>query len=465
MTLIQKLAAVVGQQNVFSAPDERYAYSYDATFRRHRPDVVVRPANTEEVAGILRLAWETETPVVPRGAGTGLSGGSVPVRGGIALDLTRMNRILEINTDDLLAVVEPGVVTDDFARAVAEKGFFFPPDPSSSKSSTIGGNLAENAGGSRAFKYGVIRDYTLGLEVVLADGRVIHTGGRTIKNVSGYDLTRLFVGSEGTLGVITQAVLRFIPPPEATRTLLTFFPRLDDAARTVSAIIARGITPAALEFMDDQSIRVVEEYLHLGLPLDVEALLLVEVDGPAAVLAQQIAEIAALCREMGSRELRVASTAKEAENLWKARKSISPAVARIKPTKISEDATVPRSRIPEMVRRLKEIAARYDLKMVIFGHAGDGNLHPNIMCDERDADEMRRVEQAVAEIFQAALELGGTLSGEHGIGFMKAPFMPREHGENGLWAMRSIKQALDPRGILNPGKIFPAAQDTKVILP
>lgn len=453
--LIDALTRVVGSAQVFSRLDDRALYAYDATIRRSIPDLVVRPKTTQEVSDILKIAYQQHIPVVPRGSSTGLSGGAVPLQGGIAMDLTRMNRIIEINTEDLYAIVEAGVNVEHFATRVLEHGLLFPPDPSSARAATMGGSLAENAGGPHAFKYGVFRDYTLGLTVVLADGRIVRTGGKTVKNVSGYDMTRLFVGSEGTLGVITEAVMKLIPRPEAKRTLLTVYDSLDQATETVSRIIADGMQPAALEFIDDSSIRVVEEYLHLGLPLDAAALLLIEVDGPEIVVDNQVDTIANVCKMYGARNIQIAKTDSEAQLLWKARKSISSAVARIKPSKISEDATVPRSQIPEMVRNLKQIAQKYAVDLVIFGHIGDGNLHPNIMCDERNEEEMGRVWQAVAEIFDVTLKLGGTLTGEHGVGYMKAPFMTWEHGENGVHTMSLVKKALDPSNILNPGKIFP----------
>lgn len=453
--MINQLEAVVGPAHCLATVEDRALYGYDATIRRALPDLVVRPASTDEVAAVLAICSRFRIPVVARGSATGLSGGSVPLGGGVALDMTRMNRIEDIRPEDLYAVVEAGVTVERFQAAVSAVGLMFPPDPGSARAATMGGSLAENAGGPRAFKYGVFRDYTLGLTAVLADGRIIQTGGRTVKNVSGYDMTRLFVGSEGTLGVITRAIMRLIPAPEARRTLLCDFLRLEDAAETVSRIIAAGMRPAALEFMDDASVKVVEQFLHLGLPTDAAALLLIEVDGPTVLVDREAEAVAALCRAMGARSVQVARTAADAEELWKARKAISSAVARIKPSKVSEDATVPRSRIPDMVRALKRIGAEYGVDLVIFGHAGDGNLHPNIMCDERDPEEMERVWQAVAEIFAVTLELGGTLTGEHGIGYMKAPFLEWEHGEAGVAAMRAVKDAFDPLHILNPGKIFP----------
>lgn len=454
-SITRSLKTIVGHDHVLVHPHERALYAYDATLRRSLPDMVVRPFSTEQVSQVMALAYQHQMPVYPRGSATGLSGGSVPLHGGLVIDLTRMNQILEMNTEDLYARVQPGVVVETFFQEVAKSDLFFPPDPSSARAATMGGSLAENAGGPHAFKYGVFRDYTLGLTVVLADGTVIQTGGKTVKNVSGYDLTHLLVGSEGTLGIITEATMKLIPKPEAKRTILAVYDSLDDATKTVSRIISAGMQPAALEFIDDASIRVVESFLHLGLPLDAAALLLIEVDGPETIVMAQAQVIADFCIQHGARDIQLAHNEKEAQLLWKARKSISSAVARIKPSKVAEDATVPRSQIPEMVRRLKAISQKYGVDLVIFGHIGDGNLHPNIMCDERNPEEMERVWQAVAEIFAVTLELGGTLTGEHGVGYMKAPFLEWEHGPSGVRIMETIKDALDPLHILNPGKIFP----------
>ena len=452
---LRALIQVVGPKEVLVDIEERSLHGYDATIHRYVPDAVVRPGNGQEVSEVLKVCHKAKIPVVPRGAATGLSGGALPVLGGIVLDVSRLDNIVEINVDDLYAVVEAGVKVERFAQAVSQHGLLFPPDPSSARASTMGGGVAENAGGPHAFKYGVFRDYVLGLTAVKMDGTIIRTGGKTVKNVSGYDLTRLLVGSEGTLAVVIDATVRLIPQPPAKRTILTVYDRLEDAATSVSRIIAAGMQPAALEFIDDASMRVVEAYLHLGLPLDAEALLLIEVDGSVAEVTRQAQEITALCTSMNARSVKLAESGAEAAQLWKARKSISSAVARIKPSKVSEDATVPRSQIPTMVRRLKEIGTKYGVDLVVFGHAGDGNLHPNIMCDENDQNEMERVWQAVAEIFAVTLELGGTLTGEHGVGTMKAPFMRWEHKDEGLAVMRAIKDAWDPDHLLNPGKLFP----------
>jgi glycolate oxidase len=429
-------------------------YGYDGTPNASVPEMVARPATTEEIQAIVRLADKHLFPIIPRGAGTGLSGGSLPVNNGLVLDMTRMNRILEIDEENLVAVVEPGVVTFSIQQEVERRGLFYPPDPASLKTSTIGGNVAECAGGPRAFKYGVTRDYVMGLDVVTPQGNLVKTGGKTVKSVTGYDLTRLYTGSEGTLGIITKIYLRLIPKPQSIRTMMAIYSQIDDAAWTVTMIVKRGIIPVTLELMDDRTIQCVENYLHLGLPVDAGAILIIEVDGVRELVEGQSGQIVELCHEGGAREVRVAANEQERDEIWAARRAVSAAVVQIKPTKISEDISVPRSQIPNMVRKLREIADRYGLDLVIFGHAGDGNLHPNILCDQRDSEEMGRVEKAVGELFQAAVELGGTLSGEHGIGTMKAPYLKLETGEAGYAVMLALKRALDPNNILNPGKIF-----------
>lgn len=446
---------ISGKKRIMDDITDRHSYSYDASFGSYVPDLVIQPVSTREVAGIVKLANEFSIPLYPRGRGTSLSGGPLPIKGGIVLDFSKWNQTLEVYPDDLIAVVSPGVITSEINKAAELYGLMYPPDPSSSHVSTIGGNLAENAGGPRGLKYGVTKDYVIGLEVVTPEGEVIRTGGRTVKNVTGFDLTKLIVGSEGTLGIITEATLRLIPKPPATRTLMAVFDDIVDSGRAISKILRSGILPSKMELMDQESIIAVEEYEPLGLPTDVEAILLIEVDGHPDALESEILKVEETCLETGARSVKAARSKKEEEELWKARKLVSPAIVRIKPTKISEDATVPRSKIPEMFRRLKEIKDKYNIHLVVFGHAGDGNLHPNIIADQRDKEEMLRVEKAVEEIFTAAIELGGTLSGEHGIGVMKAPFMEMELGATGLGMMQRIKQAWDPNNILNPGKIFP----------
>jgi len=455
-SLLTHLEKIVGKDGVLSTPEDLAVYGYDATFAEHCPDVVVLPRTTEQVSRVVQLAAQEHIPVVTRGMGSGMAAASVPFEGGITLAMTRMNRILEIDEVNATTHVESGVITADLQTAVEKRGLFYPPDPSSIKHSTIGGNIACNAGGPRCLKYGVTGDYVLGLTVVLADGRVLHTGGKCIKDVVGYDLTALFTGSEGTLGVITEALLRLVAKPVAARTALAEFPSLEDASRTVNAILAAGIVPATLELIDETAMICIEEAMHLGLPLDVEAILLIETDGSDEVaVLREIEEIEVICRECGARKVKVARDESERSKLWQARRSVSPALARKAPNKLGEDITVPRGAIPEAIRRIKAISARYGLPIVIFGHAGDGNLHPNILFDKRDPEQWQKVEQMVAEEFAVALELGGTLSGEHGVGALKRLYIEQAQGPVAIEMQKRIKAALDPVNILNPGKIFP----------
>jgi len=454
--MIEKLRTVLDPSRILTSLEDRIAYSYDGTFAQSLPDVVVLPESTEEVAAVLRVAAEQRVPVVPRGMGSGLAAASVPFEGGIVLSLTRMNRILELDTENRTVRVEAGIVTAHLQAEVEKYGLFYPPDPSSNAHSTIGGNIACNAGGPRCLKYGVTGDYVLGLTVVLPDGRILCTGGKAIKNVVGYDLTSLFVGSEGTLGVITEALLRLVTRPRYVRTARAEFPSLDDASRTVNAILAAGIVPATLELMDETAIACIEEAMHLGLPLDVEAMLIIEADGADEEAVQREIEAAAhICHENGARRVNVARDDQERAALWKARRSVSPSLARKAPNKLGEDITVPRSAIPEAIRRIKGISARHGLPIVIFGHAGDGNLHPNILFDRRDPQQWAKVEVIAGEIFGVALELGGTLSGEHGVGVLKRPYIERALGPISIDVQRRIKQALDPLNVMNPGKVLP----------
>lgn len=455
-SLVTQLQKIVGRDGILSTPEDLAVYSYDATFAEHRPDIVVLPCTTEQVSQVVMLASQARIPVVTRGMGSGMAAASVPFEGGITLAMTRMNHILEIDETNATAHVESGVITADLQAAVEKIGLFYPPDPSSIKHSTIGGNIACNAGGPRCLKYGVTGDYVLGLTIVLADGRVLRTGGKCIKDVVGYDLTALFTGSEGTLGVITEALLRLVAKPKVARTALAEFPSLEDASRTVNSILAAGIVPATLELMDETAITCIEEAMSLGLPLDVEAILLIETDGSdeTAVL-REIEAIEAICKENGVRQVKVARDESERSKLWQARRSVSPALARKAPNKLGEDITVPRRAIPEAIRRIKAIGAKYGLPIVIFGHAGDGNLHPNILFDKRDPAQWAKVEGMVAEEFATALELGGTLSGEHGVGALKRPYMEQAQGPVAIEIQKRIKAALDQVNILNPGKIFP----------
>lgn len=457
--VLRELQTIVGPDNVLSEEADLIAYSIDGTWIERRPLAVVLPASAAEVSAILKLANRERLVVTPRGSASGLSGGSVPLGGGIALAMTRMNHILEIDSVNMVAVVEPGVITATLQAAVEEVGLFYPPDPSSLSVSAIGGNVAENAGGARCLKYGVTADYVMGLQVVLPTGEIIRTGGRMVKNVTGYNLRQLFTGAEGTLGVITEITLKLLPLPAYRLTTLAVFDRLEDAATTVTGVMSSGILPASVELMDAITIQCVEDLLHLGLPTDAEALLLFAFDGNYEQIVQSEMEmVSALCQSNGARSIQVAHSPQESEQLWKARRSVSPALARRKPNKLGEDVSVPRSAVPEMTRQVRAIAARYDLLIPVFGHAGDGNLHPNILCDRRDPAEMQRVRSAAAEIFAAAIALGGTLSGEHGIGLLKKEFMEQDLGHDAVEAMKKIKLALDPHNILNPGKIFPTGQ-------
>ena len=451
------LEGLLGPEWFSTRPEDLVLYGTDATNRpEYRPEAVARPGRTEEVAGLIRAAGKYGFPVIPRGAGSGLTGGALPVAGGLVCVMTRFNRIIEIDPDNLTAVVEPGVVTADFQAAVEEMGLFYPPDPASREFSTLGGNAAENAGGTRAVKYGVTRDYVLGLEAVLGTGQVIETGVRTAKGVVGYDLTRLLVGSEGTLGVITRLILRLRPRPEAKETVTAYFADLSSAARTVAALTSARVIPATLEFMDQASINCVEDYLGAGLDRTAGSLLLIETDGPPDQALAEARVAAGLCLENGAREVRRAETQAEAEAMWQARRAVSPALFRVASGKLNEDIVVPRSRIPEMIERLEDTGRRHGLKVISFGHAGDGNIHVNVMYDLDDQDQTARAEAALKEIFSATLILGGTISGEHGVGTTKREFIGLEVKSEALDLMRRIKAAFDPQGIMNPGKIFPS---------
>ena len=453
--IINELKSIVGEQYVLTSPEDLVAYSYDATFTSARPNLVVLPDSTQEVSEVLKVANRELIPVVPRGMGTGLAAGSIPFGGGIVLPLTRMDRLLEIDHDNMMATAEAGIITSELADAVAREGYFYPPDPTSDHYSTLGGNVACDAGGARCLKYGITGDYVMALEAVLADGRVMRVGGKATKNVTGYDLVRLLVGSEGTLAIITEVTVRFIAAPQTERIAQAIFPRLTDAGRAINGVLASGANPSMIEIMDETAIKSVEEYLHMGLPLDVEAILLIQTDGDEADAVRGIEIAAEICRQNGASEVRVAATPEESEEMWKARGSISGSLGRIRPNKLGEDITVPHSAIPEMIARIKAISAKWDLPIVIFGHAGDGNLHPNILFDKHDPEEYGRVEQAVGDLFRAAVEVGGSLSGEHGVGVLKRPYLEMAMGSVAVEMQRRIKQAWDPNNILNPGKIFP----------
>jgi glycolate oxidase len=453
--LVAELKSIVGDENVLTSPEELLCYSYDSTVLQHLPQLVVLPRTTEEVAATVGSAKRERLPIVPRGAGTNLAGGTIPIHGGIVLSLTRMIDILEIDTVNMVAVVQPGVVTGKLQAEVAKRGLYYPPDPASLKATTIGGNVGMDAGGPHALKYGVTSDYVMGLEVVLASAQVIRTGGKAIKNVTGYNLTQLFVGSEGTLGVITEATLRLVPQPESSGSVLAAFSDLDDAATMVNRILQAGVTPAVIEIMDQMTVQTVDDYLQGGLPREAAALLLIQVDGVPAAVEQELNIVARLCRENKATMVEVASTPEAEVVLWKARQSISPSLTRVRPNKLGEDISVPREAIPEVVRRIQQISRERGLPIVIFGHISDGNLHPNILFDQADPEEMERVEAASGDIFEVATAVGGTLSGEHGIGLLKQKYLSLDLPQETVEVMRAIKQALDPHNIMNPGKIFP----------
>ena len=450
----KKIEAIVGAAHCLGKKEDLVCYSYDATSISYMPEAVAFPKDARQISDILKLANDQGFCVTPRGHGTGMTGGSLPVKGGLCLVMTRLGQILNIDVDNLTADVEPGVVTGRLHEAVEKKNLFYPPDPASSDFSTIGGNLGECAGGPRAVKYGVTRDYVLGLEVVLPTGEIIKTGVQTAKGVVAYDLTRLFVGSEGTLGVITRATLKLLPLPETIRTMNVTFKTMEDAAETVSEIIRRGIIPRTIEFIDNASIRCAEQHIQAGLPIDAGAMLIIETDGKQQEADQAIDELKALCISRGCDSVNVAKTDHEAKELWRARKAISPALFRYGPHKINEDIVVPRSKIPDMIRKINQLQAETGLTMASFGHAGDGNIHFNIMLDKNDKAILKKAEQAVDIIFDYTLALGGTISGEHGVGITKAPYLSKEIGQKEQEVMKNIKKLFDPNMILNPGKIF-----------
>jgi glycolate oxidase len=452
---VSALASIVGSGSVLVEPEDLIPYSFDGTAAlKQRPEAVVFPRTTGQVAGCVRLAASGRIPIVTRGSGTGLSGGSVPVPGSLVLCLAHMDAILEVDPRNLTLRAQPGAVTMRIDEAAARHGLFYPPDPGSMRISTIGGNVAENSGGLRGLKYGVTRDYVMGLEVVLADGRVVRFGNQCVKDVAGYSLKDLFIGSEGTLGIITEVLLKLVPRPAARQTMLALYDRIEDAAETVSAIVAARIIPCTLEFLDQVTAISVEDYARVGLPTDCAAVLLMETDGHPAVVADEAAQMESLARIHGARGVRAARDDAEALQLAAARRNAFSALARQRPTTILEDVTVPRSALATMVRFIAETAAGYGLQIGTFGHMGDGNLHPTFLADERDADEMRRVHQALDAIVTRTLELGGTITGEHGVGLAKKPWLRQQFGDASLDLMRQIKATVDPHRLLNPGKIF-----------
>ncbi len=455
-SVLHELEGIVEPGRLLTDPADLVCYSFDASGLEATPGAVVLPTTTEQVAAVAALASEHCIPLFPRGAGSGTAGGSIPEVPGIAVVLTGMNRILDINTGNLTATVEPGVITGVLQKTVSKHGLFYPPDPASLSFCTIGGNVNTGAGGARAVKYGVTRDYVTSLEVVLASGQVINTGHDTAKGVAGYDLTRLIVGSEGTLGIITRITLRLIPQPESVGTVLILFPHAAAACHAVKSFFENRILPRCAEFLDDMSIRCVKDMLPVQVDQDCTAILLVEVDGPAASISSRLDVVQQCCMKSGAIRTMVAENHDEAAAMWKARRSLSPAIRRLGYSgKVSEDICVPRHKLPEAVKRLDEIAARHSILILAFGHAGDGNLHVNLLFDRDRANEVKDMEKAVTEIMETAVRLGGTISGEHGIGLAKKEFMELDAGRTQLELMRGIKKVFDPAGIMNPGKVLP----------
>lgn len=452
--VIEKIIDIVGKEHVSTAMADQITHSYDATQEQHLPDVVVYARTTDEVSRIVKLANTHKIPVIPRGAGSGFTGGTLPIHGGIILVLTRMDTILDIDTENLTAEVEPGVVTAELQRQVEKLGLFYPPDPASKDFSTLGGNVAECAGGPRCVKYGVTKDYILGLEVVSPTGDVIRTGGKTLKNVVGYDLTKLFVGSEGTLGIVTKITIKLLPKPAAKKTMLVQFETIDGAAQSVSAIIGAKIIPTTLEFMDAATIDCIRDKSDIPIHEKCRAMLIIEVDGDVGVIDQQSEQILAIIKAYGIVETKIAVTDQESEEIWGVRRVVSPSLKKVNPDKFNEDIVVPRSKVPDMIRALEKISTEYNVPIVNFGHAGDGNIHVNVMVDLKEKGMATKIEKVMDEIFAAAVNLRGSISGEHGIGTSKAKYLDMELGLETIAYMQRIKAALDPHNILNPGKIF-----------
>ncbi len=452
--VLQSLKAIVGKDNVYTDKSDKITHSYDATQKSYLPDVVVYVESATQVSEIVKIANTHLIPVLARGAGSGFTGGSLPVRGGIVLVLTKMDRILDIDTENLIAVVEPGVVTSELQRKVEKLGLFYPPDPASKDFCTLGGNVAECAGGPRCVKYGVTKDYILGLEVVTATGEIIRTGGKTLKNVVGYDLTKLFVGSEGTLGIVTEIVLKLLPKPEAKKTMLVQFETIHGAARGVAEIVRAKIIPTTLEFLDAATIGCIRDISPIPLLKECKAILIIEVDGDREVIERQAVKILNVIQPLGVLDTQVASTADESEEIWKVRRNVSSSLRKVNPDKFNEDIVVPRSKVPDMITALEGLAEKYGVPIVNFGHAGDGNIHVNIMVDLAEEGMAETVKKVMDEVFRAALALEGSISGEHGIGTSKMNYLGMEVDSATVGYMQRIKSAFDPKNILNPGKIF-----------
>lgn len=455
--IIEDLSKIVGKQNVLYSETNLLLYGYDASLFRSKPDCIVLPGSTEEVSQIVKFAHKERIPITARGSGTNLSGGTIPTKGGMVIHFSRMNRILEIDLKNQRVIVEPGLFTLTLKNNLARYGYVYQPDPASERVSTFGGNFGENSGGPHCLKYGVTTNHILGAEVVLYNGEVIWVGGKALDQ-PGYDLTGLLVGSEGTLGIATKLVLRIVPKPEAVKTMLAIYNSLEDAGKTVSAIIAEGIVPATLEMLDRMTIKAVEESIHAGFPLDAEAVLLIEIDGLKDGMERLADRIIEICRKNKAREVKAAKTEEERTQLWAGRKGAFGAIARLRPNYLVCDGTVPRTKLPEVLARVVDVGKRYDLTIANVFHAGDGNLHPLILFDERNEEELRKVHLAGSEILKICAEAGGTISGEHGIGTEKKKEMLFVFTPKDISAMKKVKKAFDPEEILNPGKILPEIQ-------
>ena len=456
-TMVSELVRLVGRQNVLSSAMHFKLYEYDASLIRSKPECIVIPTSTEQVAKVVKFAYDNRIPIIARGSGTNLSGGSVSIQGGIAIVMTRMNQILEMDIENQRVVVQPGVVTLDLKNILAKHGYLYQPDPASEKVTTIGGNFGENAGGPHCLKYGVTSNHVLGAEVVLSDGQVVQMGGKSLDN-PGFDLMGALGASEGTLGIVTKAVLRIMPKAEAVKTMLCIYNSIEDGGNTVTAIIGEGIIPATLEMMDNLTIKAVEEAYHVGFPTDAAAILIIELDGLKDGMDRLTERILAICRQHNVREIRVAKDQAERDKIWAGRKGAFGAVGRLRPNYLVNDGTVPRTRLPETLAKVVEIGKKYKLPIANVFHAGDGNLHPLILFDERDKDELERVHAAATEIMKVCAEMGGTISGEHGIGLEKLHGMSMIFSPKDLAAMKKVKEAFDPLNLLNPGKLLPETE-------
>ncbi|MBM9520978.1 FAD-binding protein [Desulforhopalus vacuolatus] len=457
---IQELQNIFGKEEVLTEPEDLLVYGYDASPVEITPEVVVFAKTTEHVSELLKFAYREEIPVTPRGQGSGLSGGSIPHKSGIVLSMDKMNKILHIDPENRLITVEAGLTTSEIDPAIAKFNLFYPPDPGSVSFSSIGGNVAENAGGLRGLKYGVTKNYVKEMKVVLPQGNIVTIGSKCVKHVAGFNMESVFVGAEGLLGVVTEITLALMPIPAHRESALAIFTTLRDAAQCVSDIIAAGVTPSTLEFIDNKAINAIQDFKDCGLPRDAEAVLIIECDGEEHSAKAEMAKVEKMTEKNKVRKFKIAQSAGERDNLFEGRRVCLNALASVRPNLILEDATVLRSQLPEIVAGVSQLAEKYKLDIGLFGHAGDGNMHPTFLYDAKDADETARVHEAVKELFQLAIDLGGTISGEHGIGLEKKPFLADQIGNEGIALLQAVKKTLDPKNLLNPGKMFDMPQDT-----